>query len=129
MEFKIKNLPEWYEFFKDHTIEADVSYRGGTFKASISELLPDVPSEQAVVGAYQNYLGGGIAGAIQAGAMMDPSELEEQDEALMREAMEAAKRYFYNLNNGGGDEWMQEHVTGAAAGGYEENQKLSASAY
>ena len=123
-----KPLAEWFNYFAENTIKADISYRGGVLKIDAGELFPGV--EDAIIWASQGYLGGGIAGAITRGAMFSPDDLEnEKQRALFNEALEAAKRYFYNLNNGGGDEYMQEHVTGADAGGYEANQSLATRAY
>mgnify|MGYP001570367202 FL=1 len=63
-----------------HVIEGDVSYRGGTLKIDVSELFPNV--ENAVMGAYQNYLGGGIAGAIVGGAQFMPEELTAREQKI-----------------------------------------------
>lgn len=113
---------------ESHTIECDISYRGGRLKVDVSELFPNI--EDAVMGAYQNYLGGGIAGAIVGAAMFDPSSLNAKEERVFYALKERIKKYFYALNNGGGDEYMQNEVTGKAArNGYERNQSLSVSAY
>ena len=74
-------------------------------------------------------LGGGIAGAICGRAMFDPAVLNKKDQALFDRALAMAKLYFYNLNNGGGDEYMQEEVTGGGYKGYAKNQNLPVSAY
>jgi hypothetical protein len=111
-----------------NTINCDISYRGGTLKVDVSELFPNI--ENAVMGAYQNYLGGGIAGAIVGAAMFDPSELSAKEEKVFHALRERIKQYFYDLNNGGGDEYMQNEVTGKGAkNGYKRNQSLSVSAY
>jgi len=46
------------EFIEAHTIDADISYRGGSLKVDVSELF-ETGDEPAIMGAYQNYLGGG----------------------------------------------------------------------
>ena len=112
---------------EEHIINSDISYRGGTLKIDVSELFPNI--ENAVMGAYQNYIGGGIAGAIVGAAMFDPSELNAKEQKTFFVLKERIKKYFYELNNGGGDEYMQEEVTGAKAGGYSKNQSLSVSVY
>jgi len=42
---------------------------------------------------------------------------------------EACKRYFYDLNNGGGDDYMQENVTGGGDAGYKKLQKMPRSGF
>jgi hypothetical protein len=106
-----------------NTIECDISYRGGILKVDVSALFPNV--SEPVMGASQNYLGGGIAGAITGGAMFTPDELRTKREKLMFSAMiERLKRHFYALNNGGGDEYMQEEYNS-----YERNQNLPVRGY
>lgn len=125
---KTKKTFNAYEFIENNIIDMDISYRGGSLKVDVSELF-DTGNEPAVMGAYQNYLGGGIAGSIQTGRQFDISGFNKKDMALYMEMAEACKRYFYNVNNGGGDDYMQENVTGADAGGYDRLQKMPASAY
>lgn len=121
---------ELRQYIVEHTINADISYRGGSLKVDATGLFESYTGADApIIGAYQNYLGGGIAGSIQAGAMFDPSELNAKDRALFDRALEACKLYFYDLNNGGGDDYMQENVTGRAAGGYKALQRMPRSAY
>ena len=108
-------------------ISCEVSYRGGSLKVNVSELFPNV--DNPIMGAYQNYLGGGIAGSICGGSQFDPSELSKRDQAVFKAMSERLKKYFYGLNNGGGDDYMQENVTGSLAGGYKATQKLPVSGY
>tara|TARA_R110000868_G_scaffold160342_1_gene389793 strand:+ start:422 stop:775 length:354 start_codon:yes stop_codon:yes gene_type:complete len=110
------------QFIEDNTKSCDVSYRGGTLKIDASELFPEL--DDATMGAYQNYLGGGIAGAIQIGTNFNPGDLSESDQVVFKDLSEALKRYFYNINNGGGDDYMVEEVNS-----YEQNQTLPKSAY
>ena len=105
-----------------HVIEGDVSYRGGTLKIDVSELFPNV--ENAVMGAYQNYLGGGIAGAIVGGAQFMPEELTAREQKIFHALKERIKQYFYNLNAGDGDDYMVENVNS-----YNQNQNLPVSGY
>lgn len=108
--------------FEAHTIDCDISYRGGTLKVDVSSLFPNI--ENAVMGAYQNYLGGGIAGSIVGAAMFDPSELSEKDQKVFHVLKEQIKKYFWELNHGGGDEYMVENVNS-----YKQNQNLPVSGY
>lgn len=119
---------------ESHIIDCDVSYRGGTLKIDVSEVFPEVTDwdngDDAIMGASQNYLGGGIAGRITSGAMFDKERLMKKQRAVYEALAERIKRYFYNINNGGGDEYMQENVTGQDAhNGYETLQRLGISAY
>jgi hypothetical protein len=119
---------DYMEFIESNLIDCDISYRGGSLKIDVSDLF-DTGEEQAIMGAYQNYLGGGMAGSIQAGRMFDISGFSEDDLAIYEELAEACKKYFYNVNNGGGDDYMQEEVTGSEAGGFERLQKMPVSGY
>lgn len=109
-------------FIVEHVTACDISYRGGTLKIDVSELFPRV--DDAIMGAYQNYLGGGIAGAITGAAMFSPDELSKKDQKTFFALKEEIKKYFFELNNGGGDEYMQENY-----GTYENNQRLPLSGY
>ena len=92
-------------------------------KIDVSSVFPDV--SEPVMGAYQNYLGGGIAGAVVGAAMFDPDEeLNAKERKIFEGLKEKIKRYFYELNDGGGDEYMVENVNS-----YEQNQTLPTSAY
>ena len=81
MKNKIKTLADAYNFVLDNVQDADISYRGGSLKVDVSDLF-ETGDEPAVMGAYQNYLGGGIAGAIQAGRMFDISDFTAEDMAV-----------------------------------------------
>lgn len=111
-----------------HIDKCDISYRGGRLTVDVSDIFVNV--DDARMGASQSYLGGGIAGAIVGGANFEPSELSKKEQVIFHALLERIKVFFYNANNGGGDEYMQENVTGAEAkGGYGVNQKLPARAY
>ena len=122
---KNKKLKYWEFIEKNIMGGSDISYRGGSLKINVSELFPQV--ENAVMGAYQNYLGGGIAGAIVGGAIFEPSELTKKEQKVFFDLKEVIKEYFYAINNGGGDEYMQENYGGK--NGYKHNQNLPVSAY
>lgn len=100
--------------------DCDISYRGGSLKVDVSDLFPNI--ENAVMGAYQNYLGGGMAGAVIGAATFDPDELNEKDQKAFYILKERIKKFFYEANQGGGDEYMVEEVNS-----YQKNQAMPAS--
>lgn len=108
---------------EENTIACDISHRGGTLKVNVSSLF-NTGDEEAIMGAYQNYLGGGIAGAIVGASMFDKEALNKKDRATFDALNERIKRYFYEMNAGGGDDYMIEEVNS-----YARNQAMSASAY
>ncbi len=110
---------KYREFIEKNTMSCDASGRGGTLKVDVSELFPDI--EDAVMGAYQNYLGGGMLGAIVGATMFDPSELNKKDQAVFEEIKEDIKKYFHEITNHEDDEWE--------AASYEQNQRRAVSAY
>ena len=120
-----------HDYIEDNTKSCDVSYRGGILKVDLSGLLSgesleaiDEAGEEAEAGASQNYLGGGIAGSITTGRSFDVDLLIKKDLNVYEEFSEAVKLYFYNINNGGGDDYMQENYSGL-----DNNQKRPVSAY
>lgn len=110
---------DYQEYIENHTISCDASGRGGTLKVDVSELFPDI--EDAVMGAYQNYLGGGMLGAIVGASMFTPDQLNKKDQGVFFELKEEIKKYFHFITNHTGDEW--EDFT------YEQNQSRPVSAY
>jgi len=112
---------------ESHLTDCDISYRGGFFRCNVRELFPNV--DDAIMGAAQNYLGGGIAGAIQARAMFTPDELNAKELEIFDALKPRMIQFFYNVNNGGGDDYMQAEVTGADAGGLAAVQRMPVSAY
>lgn len=116
-----------------HIKSCDVSYRGGRLEVDVSDLFPEVSDwdngDTAIMGASQNYLGGGIAGSIDTGAMFDRSRLSRAQQDVYIAMAERCKRYFYSLNEGGGDEYMHDNVTGPEAGGLAATQRMPRSAY
>ena len=111
------------EFVRANVVSADISYRGGTLKVDASDLFPEI-DEQAFVGAYQNYLGGGIAGRIVGAAMFEPGDLRASRQEFFQRVLKACVTHFHELNGGGGDEYMQENY-----GDLDFNQNLPVSAY
>lgn len=109
-----------------HVINSDVSYRGGSLRVDVSDLFgeqAEANGEQAIMGAYQNYLGGGIAGSIQGASMFNPACLNARDRKAFEILTERIKKYFYSLNNGGGDDYMQENAN------YERTQSMPVHGY
>jgi hypothetical protein len=71
--------------------------------------------------AYQNYLGGGLLGAIQYDINFTPSEEQRAD---VLELAERIKRYFHDITNEYAleyDEWNDMS--------YEQNQNMASSGY
>ena len=99
---------DYFDFINKNLINCDISYRGGSMKIDVSDLF-NTGNESAIMGAYQNYLGGGIAGSIQTGRMFDISGFSEEDLNIYEELEEACKRWFYDQNNGGVDQQMRNH--------------------
>jgi len=107
----------------EHIISCDISYRGGTLKVDVSELFPNI--DDAVMGAYQNYLGGGLAGSIVGASMFMPDELNEAERMLFDEIKEKIKKYFYAVANSEDEEMKDEFNTLS----YIKQQAMPASAY
>lgn len=119
------------EYIEQNTIKCDVSYRGGVLKVDISGMLTETSNqnienagEEAHAGASQNYLGGGIAGRITTGRSFDTELLTKGDQKKYEQFCTAVIEYFHDINNGGGDEYMQENYASL-----EYNQKLPVSGY
>ena len=105
---------------ESHSISCDASHRGGTLKVDVSELFE---VENAIMGAYQNYLGGGLRGAIVGGAMFEPSELSEKEQKVFYQLKEKIKHFFYCITN---DAEMNDEWTALA---YDKQQSMPVSAY
>lgn len=111
--------------------DMDISYRGGVLKYDIAPLFSDKSieaireaGEDTFAGASQNYLGGGIAGRITSGRCFDLNLLTKKDYKTYLIFSEEVERYFWDINNGGGDEYMQEEVNS-----FEQNKTLPVSGY
>lgn len=110
------------KFIEEHTTELDYTRRGGNLKVNASSLFPYI--ENATVGAYQNYLGGDMLGAVIGVAMFTPNELKRKDKKVFKELLEACKKYFHEVTNEVAtdyDEW--------STSSYEQNQNRPKSAY
>jgi len=115
------NTKQIREFISQNIIECDAGYRGGNIKVDVASLFPEVEDEDTVIGAYQNYLGGGMLGAVVGASMFDFSKLSVKQRELAEDIKEQCKVYLHNATNHIGDEW--EETT------YVKNQAMPVSAY
>ena len=114
----MKNKKNWVEFIENNTIRCETSRRGGGIEIDLSELL----GESKKMSAYQNYLGGGMLGAIQSNCNFTPANFVEGE--MVKEIAESLKKYFHNITNeqaGNYDEWNAKD--------YKKNQNMPLSAY
>jgi hypothetical protein len=116
--WKGDNTMNFNEYIENHILRCEAGYRGGGIEIDCSALFPYI--EEADMTAYQNYLGGGMLGAIQSSNNFE-SELRKKDRKTFEALREALKRYFHNLTNHEDDEY--ESAT------YEQNQLRPKSAY
>lgn len=107
---KTKNYP-----FGENTIRCRYSYRGGGIEISLAFLGKKYESGRMT--AYQNYLGGGMLGAIAG----DCNLPQWRNNPKLVDVQDKLRRYFHELTNHSDDEW--ESAT------YEENQRRPSSAY
>ena len=100
-------------------LRLEVSNRGGGIEINLTPF----GFEYERMAAYQNYLGGGMLGAVQVNDTIHArgEVVDEDSEKLLTELGEELKKYFHNLTNEGQDEW--------GSSSYEENQSRAASAY
>lgn len=110
-------MTNFTEYFENNTLRCEVSHRGGGIEIDASEF---VGLEGAKMTAYQNYLGGGMLGAICSSRNFNLTDAPEIM-AKAEELAEALKRYFHNLTNHEDDEWE--------ATDFEGNQNRPESAY
>jgi hypothetical protein len=107
--------------FKPITLRCEASSRGGGIEISLDTL--GFKGER--MAAYQNYLGGGILGAIMCNDTIRRQSLRSQQTEKTNKKLDAIGKqlmeYFHSLTNHEGDEW--EEAT------FEENQNRPTSAY
>ncbi len=106
---KIKNFD-----IEKNTLRLEASSRGGGIEINVSELF----GEDCKMSAYQNYLGGGLLGAVQSDINFIPSEEQKAD---VLELSEKLKRYFHEITRHDYDEWEDME--------YEQNQNMERSAF
>lgn len=109
-----------HEYIEAHTLRLDASGRGGGIEIEVTDLFkPTQDGDALKMTAYQNYLGGGMLGAIQSSSNFLPLDPKEKEQ--LKTYAEDLKKYFHTLTNHDGDEW--EEAT------FEENQRRPESAY
>ena len=102
---------------ENNIIRLDASRRGGGIEIDVSELF----GEGCRMSAYQDYLGGGLLGAIQSDINFMPSEEQKKDVLKLSEEL---KRYFHDITN----EYASEYDEWNGMS-YEKNQSMPTSAY
>ena len=108
-------MKNYNEYIENNTLRCEASGRGGGIEIDCFELFK---IDGAKMSAYQNYLGGGMLGSIQANANFKPSKAQEK---RYLELADALKKYFHELTNHEDDEYE--------SASYEQNQNRPASAY
>ena len=107
------------EYIENHILRCEAGYRGGGIEIDCSELFPYI--EEAAMTAYQNYLGGGMLGAVQSDNNFE-GVLKKKDRRKFEILREALKWYFHSLTNPLHDEEWEQTT-------YEQNQIRRRSAY
>lgn len=97
-----------------NTLRIEASSRGGGIEIDVSNLF----GEDCKISAYQNYLGGGLLGAVQSDINFMPSK---EQKANVLELSEKLKRYFHEITRHDYDDWEDME--------YEQNQNMEKSAY
>jgi len=115
-------MKNYKKYIDKHTIDCDCSRRGEGLKIDASELFPYI--DNAVMGAYQNYLGGGMLGAVVGASMFTPDELKKTDQKIFYDLKEEIKEYFHNLTNEEAEDYDKW-----GASDYIKNQNRPVSAY
>lgn len=96
----------------------EISSRGGGVEIDLHKFGF---REGSRLSAYQNYLGGGMLGAIQSNHNIFRTSFTTEETKKLEQIAEELKKYFHELTNPDEEEW--ESVT------YEQNQNMPASAY
>jgi len=102
---------------EDNIIRIDASRRGGGIEIDVSELF----GEGCKMSAYQNYLGGGLLGAVQSDINFMPTEEQKADVLKLSEEL---KRYFHEITNEEASEYDAWNEMS-----YEKNQSMPSSGY
>jgi hypothetical protein len=103
-------------------LDAEIGYRGGGIKIDASLLIDFIDDDDinTTCGTYQNYLGGGMLGAVCSGSNFSKDDLTKQGQKDYIYLMECLKKLHHSLTN---------HVYEWENQTYEQNQKMSISAY
>jgi hypothetical protein len=105
------------QYIEDNTLRLETSSRGGGIEIDASEYL-SLPG--AKLTAYQNYLGGGMLGAIcsDRNFSITSSKVREDKAKILQNEL---CKYFHELTNHSDDIWE--------SASFEENQSRPVSAY
>lgn len=109
---------DYVEYIEEHTLRCEASGRGGGIEIDAQFMFEYI--DDAKMTAYQNYLGGGLLGAICSSNNFE-SEVKPEDRAKFEQLTVELKKYFHNLTNHEGDEWEEQS--------FEQNQHVPVSAY
>ena len=104
--------------FKEITLREQITYRGGGVEISLDTL----GFKGHKMSAYQNYLGGGLLGRVQANNTIEAynKPCTDKQKAKLDKIAEQLKQYFHSLTNPD-TEWEGQT--------YEKNQNMPVSAY
>jgi len=103
------------EYIESNTLRLEASGRGGGIEIDASEFTG---IEGAKMTAYQNYLGGGMLGAVSSSRNFTAKGKTEQK---ADELAQALKQYYHNITNEDADEYSSSD--------YQANQARPVSAY
>jgi hypothetical protein len=113
------------EYFEANTLRLEASHRGGGIEIDATGYLGYGGRYELKMTAYQNYLGGGMAGSVQGSI---EGRLRDYPKSIQTKALklnDALKYYFYCITNdlvADWDEW-------AVSASFEQQQARPASAY
>ncbi len=109
-------------YITKHILRVDYSRRGGGIEIDCSELFPYIEGNLGMT-AFQNYLGGGLLGAVQSDNNFK-DDVQKKDLKKFNDLEEALKKYFFRLTNEEAseyDEWAEQS--------FEQNQGMPKSAF
>lgn len=109
------------EKIKMNILREEISTRGGGIEIDLSPF----GFKGQKMSAYQNYLGGGLLGAVCSNDTIRRQSFRDQqtekNNAKLDKIAEELKKYFHSLTNPEGQEWEERS--------YEQNQDMPVSAY
>lgn len=112
-----------FEYIENNTIRLEASHRGGGIEIDATGYLGErYPLHMT---AYQNYLGGGMTGAVLGSIEGRLRDYPKTVQAKALKLNEALKRYYYNITNEIVEEWDEW----AVSPDFEAQQRRSGSAY
>jgi hypothetical protein len=110
-----------FNYIEENTLRLEASHRGGGIEIDASDYLDFTGAKLT---AYQNYLGGGLTGSIQADRNFSITSNKAR-EAKVLKLQEALKRYYYNISN----DIVEDYDEWASTDSFEAQQSRPASAY